>query len=58
MFRIVLRIWDALPNDANGHPMGQSLQPPQEFDEIKSLLKILELILKTFEVVTFRVFER
>jgi len=55
--RVVLRIWDVLPYETQGGTTGQPPQPIQEFGEIRSLLTVLELILKTFEVATLNVLD-
>jgi len=50
ILRVVLRIWDVLPDEARGGMTSQPPQPVQELSEIRSLLTLLELILKAFEV--------
>jgi len=51
ILRVVLRIWDVLPDEVRDGMTGQPPQPVQELGEIRSLLTLLELILKAFEVV-------
>jgi len=55
VIRVVLRIWDALPNSANGETTTQMPQPAHEFNEVKSLLTLLISILAIFEVGTLSV---
>ena len=51
IFRVVLLIWDALSRMANRGATGQPLQPVQDSGNVKSMLKLLRLLLKGFEVV-------
>jgi len=51
-FRVVLLIWDALTCIAHSGATGQHVQ---EFSQVKSLLTVLTLLLKGFEVATINV---
>jgi len=57
IIRVVLHIWDSLPRAARGSTTGQPLQHTNEFGEVSSLLRLLESILRTFEVATFSVLD-
>jgi len=57
ILRVVLRIWDVLPDEVRGGMTGQPLQPVQELGVIRSLLTLLELILKAFEVAIISVLD-
>jgi len=54
---VVLGTWDVLPSEARSDTTGQPPQPAHEFGEIRSLLTVLELILKAFEVVILSVLD-
>ena len=49
-FRVVLLTWDVLSRVANCVVTGQPLQPVQDFENVKSMLIVLGLLLKGFEV--------
>jgi len=54
---VILQIWDALPYGAGGGTTVQAPQTTQEFGEIRSLLIVLGLILKVFEVENYSVLD-
>ena len=49
-FRVVLLTWDALSRVANCGATGPPLQPVRDFGNVKSMLTVLRLLLKGFEV--------
>jgi len=50
IIRVVLHIWDVLPDEIKSGTTDQPPQPAQELGELGSLLTLLEWILKAFEV--------
>jgi len=52
IFRVVLLIWDALLCVAHSGVTSQPLRHVQELSQVKSLLTVLTLLLKGFEVAT------
>ena len=55
--RLALRIWDGFATSAKDFSESQPVQPIEEGGEIKSLLEILALIIKIFEVVNFHLLD-
>ena len=50
IFRVVLLTWDALSRVANCGATGQPLPHVQDFGNVKTMLTVLRLLLKGFEV--------
>ena len=48
--RVVLLTWDALSHSVKYGATGQSLQPVQDFGNVKTMLTVLRLLLKGFQV--------
>ena len=53
--RVVLRVWDSITPSPIGATSGRPPQPVEELSKIKSLLELLALLLKIFEVAAFDV---
>jgi len=52
---VALLTWDALSRVTNCAVTGQTLQPVQDFGDVKSMLTVMRLLLKGFEVAIINV---